>query len=49
VALWYQAVPPEAVERLQKGKGKASRQFSRFYRRADKSPELVQQVDLQVE
>lgn len=49
VALWYQAVPPEAVERLQKGNGKASRQFSRFYRRADKSPELVQRVDLQVE
>lgn len=49
VTLLYQAVPPEAVARLGSAKGEAAEMFIRFYRRADKTPETVQQVRMRIE
>lgn len=49
VTLRYQAVPPEAVERLKSVDGEASRDFRRLYRRVDPTPEDVQQAVLTFE
>ena len=41
VELLYQSVPPEAVARLRKSRGPASKGFIRLYDKADKTPEVV--------
>lgn len=41
VRLLYQAVPPDAVEPLQRSRGSAAREFTRLYRDANKTPEVV--------
>ena len=48
VALLYQAVPPEAVAWLDESKGKESERFMQLHRRADKSPEVIQRIDLRL-
>jgi len=42
VDLFYQSVPPEAVERLAAYQTPEARRFTKLYRGADKSPETVQ-------
>jgi hypothetical protein len=44
VELLYQPVPPESVSRLLESPGPAARTFAELYRRADKTPERVQVV-----
>jgi hypothetical protein len=44
VTLLYQAIPPESVERLLAGSGRFARAFAAAYCQADKSPETVQRV-----
>lgn len=48
VALLYQPIPPESVERLRAGSGRFARAFAESYARADKSPETVHRVKLEL-
>lgn len=48
VTLLYQAIPPESVDRLLAGSGPFARAFAAAYFHADKSPETVHRVKLEL-
>jgi hypothetical protein len=48
VELLYQAVPPEAVDHLQRGRGPAAKEFKKLYASGSKTPETVQRVELKL-
>lgn len=45
VRLLYQSVPPEAVDRLLKSKGREAKAFAALYRPADKTPEVASRTE----
>jgi hypothetical protein len=48
VALLYQSVPPEAVEPLLHSPGPAATEFKKLYSSADKTPEVVQRIRVEL-